>query len=163
MTAILRRAVVVMTAALLGSVLPAVVATPPASAAAAARPHGGAWHFVAVRGNGSVRNAHATISKHGVYVSKISVRPSARSGCASTAVATISGRFRIRVHGRSGDRWHVGGAESPNAPVEVTIHQRGTARHGDLYIGFTSHTRGVGELELGAIKTCDIFFGLRAP
>jgi hypothetical protein len=159
----LRRTVVVVTAALLGSILPAVVAAPPASAAAVARPHRGAWHFVALRGNGSVRNAHVTISKHGGYASKISVRPTARSGCASTAVATITGRFRITAHGRSGDKWHVGGSQSPNAPVEVAIHQRGKTRHGDLYLGFTSHTRAVGELEIGAAETCDILFGLRAP
>jgi hypothetical protein len=114
-----------------------------------------------VNNNGSVASARMTVGPGGATARKVSVRPSKASGCRSDTTAVIAGKFRIRAHGRSGASWHVGSPANANAPVEVTVHQHGKKIRGDLYVSFHGRRSAVGELELGASATCDIFFGLK--
>jgi hypothetical protein len=151
----------VLAASLPLTVLLPALSTPPAVAAsskAAVRPHAGAWHFV--NNNGSVKTARMTVRRGGVHGAKITVTPSKKSGCRRTTAASISGSFRIRGAGR-GYRWHIGGSESANAPVVVTVHQHGVKTTGELFIGFRSRSTALGELVLGSRVSCDIFFGLK--
>jgi mannose-6-phosphate isomerase-like protein (cupin superfamily) len=156
-----RRTVLALAANLLLAMAMLCVASPAATAAtaaAAARPHRGSWHFV--NNNGSVKTAHMTVGPGGKIVRKISVRPAKRAGCRSSATATILGRFHLTGRGR-GYKWHLGGKVSANAPVVVTIRQHGKRTHGDLFIGFRTRHRALGELELGSAAPCVLFFGLK--
>jgi hypothetical protein len=138
----------------------AILSAPSAGAApgaASSRPHGGAWHFV--NNNGTVKTARMTVGRSGVRASRITVRP-AKGFCSRNGAATISGTFRI-THTTGSYRWKIGGTQAAAQPVQVTIHQGGKRTTGELFVGFRSRTRAVGELVLGTTQSCDLHFGLR--